>query len=157
MLPLPWWRSSGDYCTKGRVCEVNGCQEKHTRLLHGGKITKSKSTYSKIAKSQATERNESESGTKGEQKSATERSHTTMEKKTQTSRTHFTALRTVLVRVKNGNRSIVVNALLDDASTKTYLNAGIAAERKFVRETRRNTVNVFNGQMDSFENVPVEF
>ena len=147
----------GGYCTKGRVCGVNGCQETHNRLLHGGKITKSESTYSKIAKSAATERNESESGTKGEQKPTMERSHTTMERKEETSRAHFTALRTVPVRVKNGNRSIVVNALLDDASTKTYLNADIAAELKLVGETRRITVNVLNGQMDSFETMPVEF
>ena len=86
-----------------------------------------------------------------------ERSHTTMERKEQTSRAHFTALRTEPVRVKNGNRNIVVNALLDDASTKTYLNADIAAELKLVGETRRITVNVLNGQMDSFETMSVEF
>ena len=75
----------------------------------------------------------------------------------QTNRAHFTALRTVPVKVKNGNRSIVVNALLDDASTKTYLNADVAAELGLVGETRKITVNVLNGQRDSFETMPVEF
>lgn len=36
-------------------------------------------------------------------------------------------LRTVPVILKNGNRSLTVNALLDDAGTKTYINADVAA------------------------------
>ena len=38
------------------------------------------------------------------------------------------ALRTIPVYLKNGTRKIKVNALLDDASTKTYINSDIAAE-----------------------------
>jgi hypothetical protein len=33
--------------------------------------------------------------------------------------------------LKNGNRRVKVNALLDDASTKTYTNADVAAELGF--------------------------
>ena len=38
------------------------------------------------------------------------------------------ALRTILLYLKSGNRKLKVNALLDDASTKTYINADVAAE-----------------------------
>ena len=38
------------------------------------------------------------------------------------------ALRTVPVYLTNGNRKLKVNALLDDASTKTYINADVAAK-----------------------------
>ena len=38
------------------------------------------------------------------------------------------ALRTVSVYLKNGDRKLKINALLDDASTKTYINADVAAE-----------------------------
>ena len=38
------------------------------------------------------------------------------------------ALRTVSVYLKNGDRKLKINALLDDASTKTYVNADVAAE-----------------------------
>ena len=38
------------------------------------------------------------------------------------------ALRTIPVYLKNGNKRLRVNALLDDASTKTYLNSDVAAE-----------------------------
>ena len=38
------------------------------------------------------------------------------------------ALRTIPVYLKNGNKRLRVNALLDDASTKTYLNSDVTAE-----------------------------
>jgi len=40
----------------------------------------------------------------------------------------YLALRTVPVVVKNGERRMIVNALLDDGSTKTYINCDVAAE-----------------------------
>ena len=42
--------------------------------------------------------------------------------------TKIMALRTVPVFLKNGNRRTKVNALLEEALTKTYLNADVAAE-----------------------------
>ena len=41
---------------------------------------------------------------------------------------NFVTLRTVPVILKGGNRRAKVNALLHDASTKTYINADVAAE-----------------------------
>ena len=38
------------------------------------------------------------------------------------------ALRTVSVYLWNGDHRLIINALLDDASTKTYANADVAAE-----------------------------
>jgi len=38
------------------------------------------------------------------------------------------ALRTIPVYLKNGGRRLRVNALLGDASTKTYINSDVAAE-----------------------------
>ena len=55
-----------------------------------------------------------------------ERSHTTAT--AEGTQTGFLALRTVPVILKNGNRAIKVNALLDEASTKTYINADVASE-----------------------------
>ena len=42
-------------------------------------------------------------------------------------RPDYIALRTVPVILRNGDRSIKVNALLDDGSTKSYINADVAA------------------------------
>ena len=69
----------------------------------------------------------------------------------------FLALRTVPVVVKNGERRLIVNALLDDGSTKTYINGDVAAELGLEGSTQRITVNVLNGKEDSFESMPVEF
>ena len=55
-----------------------------------------------------------------------ERSHTTTT--AEGTQTGFPALRTVPVILKNGNRAIKVNTLLDEASTKTYINADVASE-----------------------------
>jgi len=40
----------------------------------------------------------------------------------------YLALHTVPVVVKNGEQRMIVNALLDDGSTKTYINGDVAAE-----------------------------
>ena len=54
----------------------------------------------------------------------------------------YIALRTVPVILTNGSRSVKVNALLDDASTKTYINSDVAAELGVQGTTEKVTVNV---------------
>ena len=73
------------------------------------------------------------------------------------SRADFIALRTVPIILKNGNRSLKVNALLDEASTKTYLNADVAAELWLQGRTEQVIVNVLNGQIETFETKLVSF
>lgn len=70
-------------------------------------------------------------------------------------RVDFVGLRTVPVILQNGARSLTVNALLDDASTKTYVNADVAAEQGLQGRTERVTVNVLNGQAETFDTKPV--
>ena len=66
------------------------------------------------------------------------------------------ALRTIPVFVRNGHRKLMVNALLDDASTKTYLNTDVASELGLKGKLQRINVNVLNGQVETFETSPVE-
>ena len=54
-------------------------------------------------------------------------------------------LRTVPVVLKNGEKSVVVNALLDDGSTQTYLNSDVAAELGLEGKICDTQVNVLNG------------
>ena len=65
------------------------------------------------------------------------------------------ALRTIPVYLKNGNKKIRVNVLLDDASTKTYLNADVAAELGLQGQVQKINVSVLNGQVETFEILPV--
>ena len=70
--------------------------------------------------------------------------------------TGFLALRTVPVILKNGNRAIKVNALLDEPSTKTYINADVASELGLQGISRKVTVNVLIGQTETVETMPVD-
>ena len=65
-------------------------------------------------------------------------------------------LRTVLVILKNGNRRLVVNALLDDGS-KTYVNSDTAAELNLKGTLERLNIGVLNGRIESLETMQVEF
>ena len=58
----------------------------------------------------------------------TERAHTTITGVEPAPSTKFVALRTVHVYLTSGKRKVKVNALLDDGSSKAYLNSDIAAE-----------------------------
>ena len=52
---------------------------------------------------------------------------------------------------------MTVNALLDDASTKTDINADVTTELGLKGKTEQVTVNVLKGQVETFETRPVDF
>ena len=66
-------------------------------------------------------------------------------------------LQTVPVILKNRNRRLIANALLNDGSTKTYVNSDIAAELNLKRTLERINIGVLNGRSESLETMPVEF
>jgi len=128
----------GDRCTRSRECGIDGCQDTHNRLLHGQPLERDEATFHRPH--QEPERGPvkdiSQKGdnvacpsTIGKQRSLAEQSlTTTMGAPNAPERAHFVALRTVPVVLKNGSRKLVVNALLEDASPKTYINGDVAAE-----------------------------
>ena len=67
------------------------------------------------------------------------------------------SLQTVPVIVENGSKSLIINALLDDGSTQTYLNADIAAKLGLHGDISKSQVSVINGTVATFETAPVEF
>ena len=73
------------------------------------------------------------------------------------SKMDYIALCTVPIILKNGGRSLQVNALLDEASTKSYVNSDVAAELGLEGKTEKVSVNVLNGQIETFETKPVNF
>ena len=68
--------------------------------------------------------------------STEEKEHTTMVTQNNI-RSKFIGLRTVLVILKNGVHSLKINALLDDASTKSYMNANNATELGLQGKSRK--------------------
>ena len=66
------------------------------------------------------------------------------------------ALRTIPVYLRNGVKTVKVNALRDDASTKTYINSDVAAELGLQGCLQQVNVNVINGHVETFQTSPVE-
>ena len=69
----------------------------------------------------------------------------------------YVALRTVPVIVRNGDKQLKINALLDDGSTKTYINEDVAAELGLQGTANDITVSVLNGKSDTFRSMTVQF
>ena len=60
------------------------------------------------------------------------------------------------MHLRNGGCKLRINALLD-ASTRTYINADVAAELGLQGHPQKVNVSVLNGQVETFETTPVEF
>ena len=50
-----------------------------------------------------------------------------------------------------------MNALLDNGSTKTYVNSDVAAELNLKGTLERVNIGVLNGRSESLETMPAEF
>jgi len=68
----------------------------------------------------------------------------------------FIALRTVAVYLKNGNRTVKVNALLDDASTRSYINNDVTAELGLEGKPEQLTVQVLDNNHITLERSTVD-
>ena len=161
----------GLYCARTRVCGLNGCKELHHRLLHTdlhhsrdrtipSQCPGTKSELEQSAALRKKSENEEKivktgSSREGDQKTCENKLTSSTEATLVMGFTGSIALRTIPVYLKNGNKRLRVNALLDDASTKTYINADVAAEIGLQGELKRVNVSVLNGQLKSFETTPV--
>ena len=87
----------------------------------------------------------------------TEGTHTTTTGVEHAPSTKFVALRNVPAYLTSGKRKVKVNALLDDGSSKTYLNSDIAAELELEGSPHELTVNILNDNQEKFETTVVEF
>ena len=120
---------SGQECRRSRTCGIDNCKATHNRLLHGTE----KKTEESPGKTALESENETE-------KQVTKKTYMTKVKETA-----FMSFRTVPVFLTNGSKRIRINALLDEASTQTYLNEDVAQELGLSGELEEVTVNVLNG------------
>ena len=136
----------GEACTKTRIYGIKSCKVSHNCLFHRDKSVRTNNEDDEKKK-------EAPSITEGEQTKSNERSHTmTMHATKQPKVADKFFLRTVPVILKNGNRRLVVN----DGSTKTYVNSDIAAELNLKGNLKVN-IGILNGKSESLETMPVEF
>ena len=151
----------GKLCPRSRQCGINACRQLHHKLLHQddrrlGITEVMPSSDTAPNETDATEPNHGQRSIHvGSHNSVTEGKEQMTMVTQNTNRSIFMALRTVPVIVKNGERSLKINALLDDASTKSYVNADVAAELGLHGKTEKMTVNVLNGQIETFQTKPV--
>jgi hypothetical protein len=129
----------GSDCRNFRKCGLDGCKKVHNRLLHKGEekpdINSQESTGSLLNPEASVYQSDN---------------FTTYSKSP-----NYVALRTVPVILKSGKKSVKVNALLDDGSTKTYINADIASNLGLSGQVKSVSVNVLDGQVRTFETMPV--
>ena len=145
----------GESCFQSKSCGINGCRSHHHRMLHvdpGPRVSTEEQSreHPLNAPTSVTSRPARE----GE---PNERTHTTTTGAEPPPCTTFVALRTVPVYLASGKRKIKVNALLDDCSSRTYLNSDIAAELGLEGSPHELTVNVLNDNQETFETTVVEF
>ena len=72
------------------------------------------------------------------------------------SSSELVSLRTVPVWIKGNGKKVKVNAVLDDASTGTFLNEEIAIALGLQSAYERVTVRVLNETVESFDTMPLE-
>lgn len=124
-------------CRNSRICGINGCVKTHNRLLHEQEKEKFLSAE-----------NKTEENVEKIHEGEIHTSHTASIRENMQQQKWFISLRTVPVILKHGAKKIVVNALLDDGSTKSYINRDVASELGLQGENQQVTIGVLNGQTE---------
>ena len=125
-------------CYSKETCNISDCDKKHHSLLHT-------SNEDKEQKDETSDEEETD-----ETVMCTSATISTMQ--TRLKKGNFVALRTLPVIIKHGESEMIVNALLDDASTKSFVNTSVVNALEIEHKSRSDiTVNVLNGNTKSFE------
>jgi len=141
-------------CKRARSCKIDGCRSNHHQLLHAPRQEKSTSeaTAAKVSTT-------SESTKPLPVATTVERSQGPMEGEPSPSyvtslpviNKEYLPLRTVPVVLRNGMKSVRINALLDDGSTKSYLNEDVANSLGLKGEPVSLSVRMLNDTIANIE------
>ena len=139
----------GNACRRSKSCNIGGCKENHHYLLHQDKsslpMTKTKEEESKEKENKEEDRKDTGRGcdTEGDRQSKSYGA-------TQGQETQVIALRTVPVILKNGDRKIHVNCLLDEGSDTTCVNEDVVEALGLQGSKTKIEVKVANDETVSF-------
>ena len=150
----------GKSCQRSRICRLDRCTDMHHCLLHKHNTVESRSPVTDHAEIRHLGDNDFSKNRIAEQGNVSTNRATfftegndTAHKSTMVAqgrtKPHSIGLRTVPVILLNKERSLRVNALLDDASTKTYVNANIAKKIGLQGRTEKVNVSVLNGHVET--------
>ena len=109
----------GSDCPRSRICGINSCKSFHHRLLH-----ENKPDVKPVGESQ----DRQESSQQPEQKVITPDKTPIAMMTCSPERPQIVAMRTIPVVVSNEKTEITIYALLDEASSRTYLNRDDAGQ-----------------------------
>ena len=132
-------------CKRRRKCGIKNCDKDHHKMLHFQK--KDDSTK---------DGGDGGNGQDGPQSNQIQKSDGEQTLSTVSKNDSQVALRTVLVILSNGKNKLVVNALLDDGSTKSYVNSDVAFQLQTHGLVQRIQVGVLNGKIETLDVMPVE-
>ena len=145
----------GKNCTRSRRCGINGCEEKHSRYLHEDKRSCS-STQKSEDKRDSGPSNDCSNYEKKYLSSQNEPTTEACNTSADIQQLTVTALRTIPVKLKSTKRELILNALLDDGSTRSYINNDVAAELGLCGPMEEISVSTMNGQVKKFQTMSVE-
>ena len=131
----------GEEYFRSRVCGLNGCKSHHHRMLHEDQAEVKTPQNDSTIRSDLPPISVSGSAEEGE---TNERTHITTTTMKLTIPSEFVALQTVPVYQASGGRQVKVNALLDEGSSRSYLNSDVAAELGLEGRPHELTVKVLN-------------
>ena len=166
----------GSSCRRFRECGIDGCKSNRHRLLHAfwQPLNPSSAANNSTRPLTAVEEDTTISSSTGtptistfSQEGVGVASNLPMEGKSSIQRaqaatlpehssSELVSLRTVPVWIKGNGNKVKVNAVLDDASTGTFLNEEIAFALGLQSTYERVTMRVLNETVESFDTMPLE-
>ena len=157
----------GKDCRRAKECGINGCKRNHDRLLHKSEESQNSAVAvveepsnshppedvsSPSARAFTTVTNEA-TATMDSEQGIQEHSHITTLASAQNQEN--VSLRTAPVWLSANGRKIKVNALLDDASSVSYVNEELAGALGLSATYEQVVVNVLNESVETFDSMPV--
>ena len=134
-------------CKRRRKCGVRNCDKGHHKLLHFQKKDDPTKRSGDGASGQDTPRSNQiiQGDGAGNQTLSTISNNDSQ-----------VALRTIPVILSNGKNKLVVNALLNDGSTKSYVNSDVAFQLGTDGTVQKIQVGALNGELETLDVMPVE-
>ena len=134
----------GKYCTKARVCGLDGCSRNHHRLLHGSEVLSETGPMTTLS-----------DGRRPDVPREGAPAVTMTSCNAETPAESY-SLRTVAVWMKANGRKVKINAILDDASNESFLNEEVAGVLGLQEPFEKVQVYVLNDTVETFQSMPLK-
>ena len=146
-----------------RECGIRGCRRSHHKLLHPSEELRNQETPTEVVSSSDTSSSSQRAfatvtsdNTAGNTIRGSEE-HSQITTLTSAQYKEVVSLRTVPIWLKANGKKIKVNAVLDDASTVSYVNEEVAGALGLSATCQKVSVNVLSENVETFDSMPVSF